>query len=108
MTTDRRGLKVIYRFFPPSPQCCRLFICSDLGRLDAFPSLLTPVFNFWKSLLKHHLILIGVSGSGALAVATGSSSKRRDSIIGKKKRRYIGSTETTFYTVAVYLGAAGL
>jgi spore maturation protein B len=31
-----------------------------------------------------------------------------DSVIGKITAVMIGSTETTFYTIAVYLGAAGI
>lgn len=50
-----------------------------------------------------------VSGSGALAVA-GELIRTYgpDSQIGRTAAVMLGSTETTFYTVAVYFGAAGI
>lgn len=55
------------------------------------------------------LMLRPVSGSGALA--TGSEIIAQygpDSIIGRTAAVMLGSTETTFYVIAVYFGAAGI
>lgn len=50
-----------------------------------------------------------VSGSGALAVASDLlSTYGPDSYIGRVAAVMLGSTETTFYTIAVYFGAAGI
>ena len=50
-----------------------------------------------------------VSGSGALAVGTElMSSYGPDSYIGRVAAVMLGSTETTFYTIAVYFGSAGI
>ena len=50
-----------------------------------------------------------VSGSGALAVGTDlMTTYGPDSYIGRVAAVMLGSTETTFYTVAVYFGAAGI
>ena len=50
-----------------------------------------------------------VSGSGALAVASNLfSTYGPDSYIGRVAAVMLGSTETTFYTIAVYFGAAGI
>ena len=50
-----------------------------------------------------------VSGSGALAVGSElMSTYGPDSYIGRVAAVMLGSTETTFYTVAVYFGAAGI
>ena len=50
-----------------------------------------------------------VSGSGALAVATDlMTSHGPDSYIGRVAAVMLGSTETTFYTIAVYFGSAGI
>ncbi len=56
------------------------------------------------------LILIRpLSGSGALAVATEIiATYGVDSVIGRTAAVIIGSTETTFYTIAVYFGAANI
>ena len=55
------------------------------------------------------LVIRPLSGSGALAA--GSDLMRQygtDSYIGRCAAVMLGCTETTFYTVAVYFGAAGI
>lgn len=55
------------------------------------------------------LLIRPVSGSAALGVgAELISSYGPDSLIGRTAAVMLGSTETTFYTVAVYFGAAGI
>ena len=50
-----------------------------------------------------------VSGSGALAVGTDLiTAYGPDSYIGRVAAVMLGSTETTFYTIAVYFGSAGI
>ena len=50
-----------------------------------------------------------VSGSGALAVATDlMAAHGPDSYIGRVAAVMLGSAETTFYTIAVYFGSAGI
>lgn len=50
-----------------------------------------------------------VSGSAALGVgAELISTYGPDSLIGRTAAVMLGSTETTFYTIAVYFGAAGI
>ena len=55
------------------------------------------------------LLIRPVSGSGALAVGSEiMQTYGPDSAIGRTAAVMLGSTETTFYTVAVYYGAAGI
>ena len=50
-----------------------------------------------------------VSGSGALAVGSElMAAHGPDSYVGRVAAVMLGSTETTFYTVAVYFGSAGV
>ena len=50
-----------------------------------------------------------ISGSGALAVAGDLiTAQGPDSYAGRVAAVMLGSTETTFYTIAVYFGAAGI
>ena len=50
-----------------------------------------------------------VSGSGALGVgAEIISTYGPDSAIGRTAAVMLGSTETTFYTIAVYFGSVGI
>ena len=55
------------------------------------------------------MLIRPVSGSGALAVAGDlMAAYGPDSRIGRTAAVMMGSTETTFYTIAVYFGSAGI
>ena len=55
------------------------------------------------------LLIRPMSGSGALAVGSELMAQHGpDSYIGRVVSVMLGSTETTFYTIAVYFGAAGI
>jgi spore maturation protein B len=55
------------------------------------------------------MLIRPVSGSGALAVASDlMTTYGPDSYIGRVAAVMLGSTETTFYTIAVYYGSAGI
>lgn len=81
------------------------------GLLDAVTGILAPVLRSigvppeTASLM----LLRPVSGSGALAAGADIiNTYGADSLIGRTAAVMLGSTETTFYVVAVYLGAAGI
>ena len=74
------------------------FALEPLGKLIGLPREVIPL-----SLLRP------ISGSGALAVfADILKSHGPDSLVGRISSVLMGSTETTFYTIAVYYGAAGI
>ena len=55
------------------------------------------------------LLVRPISGSAALGVgAELISAYGPDSTVGRTAAVMLGSTETTFYTIAVYFGAAGI
>lgn len=55
------------------------------------------------------MLIRPVSGSAALAVGTElMQTYGADSLIGRTAAVMLGSTETTFYTISVYFGAAGI
>jgi len=55
------------------------------------------------------LFIRPVSGSGALAIGSElMASHGPDSYVGRVAAVMLGSTETTFYTIAVYFGSAGI
>ena len=55
------------------------------------------------------MLIRPVSGSGALAVATElMTTHGPDSFVGRVAAVMLGSTETTFYTIAVYYGSVGI
>ncbi len=81
------------------------------GAVDWLSRLLTPVFSFFGIPPETALLVLirPLSGSAALAVGAELMSQYGpDSIIGRTAAVMLGSTETTFYTISVYFGAAGI
>ncbi|MBE6944935.1 MAG: spore maturation protein [Ruminococcaceae bacterium] len=81
------------------------------GAMEALTGLLSPVFRFLGIPPETApLVLIRpFSGSAALAVgAEIMAAYGVDSAIGRTAAIMLGSTETTFYTISVYFGAAGV
>ena len=73
-------------------------LCAPVLELLGIPPETTPL-----------MLVRPVSGSGALAVGTDLiTTYGPDSYIGRVAAVMLGSTETTFYTIAVYFGAAGI
>lgn len=108
----KEGLQVLLRIFPALVAlltAVAMFRAS--GALDWLTALCAPVLTRLgiPPELTALMLLRPVSGGGALAV--GSELIRTfgpDSKIGRTAAVMLGSTETTFYTIAVYFGAAGI
>lgn len=82
---------------------------SASGAADALAELLAPVTEFlgFPAECVPLAVMRPISGSGATAVYEEILSENSpDSFIGRVASVLIGSTETTFYTIAVYFGAA--
>ena len=81
------------------------------GAMEWLSGLLAPVLG-WLGIPSETaplLLIRPISGSGALAVATDlMTTYGPDSYIGRVAAVMLGSTETTFYTIAVYFGSAGI
>ena len=81
------------------------------GALDLLCRLLSPVTEV-LGIPAETLPLVLIrpfSGSGALAVGADLiTTYGPDSLIGRTAAIMLGSTETTFYTISVYFGAAGI
>lgn len=73
-------------------------LCAPLLGLFGIPAEAMPL-----------MLIRPVSGGGALAVASDLlASHGPDSYLGRVAAVMLGSTETTFYTIAVYFGSAGI
>ena len=81
------------------------------GGAELLSKLLGPVFS-WFGIPTECAILVlvrPISGSAALAVGSDLMAHYgADSQIGRTAAVMLGSTETTFYTLSVYFGAAGI
>lgn len=106
------GLTVVIRILPSLVAlltAVSMFRAS--GAMDALTALLTPVLQKLGIPPETTSILLirPLSGSGALAAAGDLIEQYGpDSYVGRVAAVMLGSTETTFYTVAVYFGAAGI
>ncbi len=83
----------------------------ESGAIELLGKALQPILkgiNFPQEVLPL-AILRPLSGSGATAIVTDIfKNSGPDSIGGKIASVMMGSTETTFYTIAVYFGAVGI
>ena len=81
------------------------------GAMDALSKLAAPVLA-WVGIPPETAMLVlirPISGSAALAVGADlMATYGVDSQIGRTVAVMLGSTETTFYTISVYFGAAGI
>jgi spore maturation protein B len=81
------------------------------GALEAFSAVLSPVLEFAGIPPETVLLLLvrPISGSAALAIGAELIGEYGvDSMVGRTAAVMLGSTETTFYTIAVYFSAAGI
>ncbi len=81
------------------------------GALELLSTILAPVLNLLKlpSDVLPLTLLRPISGSASTAIVTDIfQNLGPDSTAGKIASVMMGSTETTFYTVAVYFGAVGI
>ena len=81
------------------------------GAFSLLSRLLGPVFQFLGIPPETAMLVLirPISGSAALAVGAELMVQYGvDSHIGRTAAIMLGSTETTFYTVSVYFGAAGI
>ena len=81
------------------------------GAVELLSTALGPVFSLFGIPPETAMLVLvrPISGSAALAVGTELMQQYGvDSQIGRTAAVMLGSTETTFYTISVYFGAAGI
>lgn len=106
------GLKTIINVFGPMLSIMigiSMFRVS--GAMDILTGLLNPVAKFLRipDEIVPFAIMRPVSGGGSLALCTDLFTRYGpDSYIGRLVSVIMGSTETTFYTIAVYFGSVGI
>ena len=81
------------------------------GAMELLADLLAPIYQFLGIPPETAMLVLirPISGSAALAVGADLMARYGpDSLIGRTVAVMLGSTETTFYTISVYFGAAGI
>lgn len=102
----KEGIEIVFKIFPT---LLGLFVAigalRSSGILDLIINIIEPVTSFFKipSEIMPLALLRPISGSASMAVATDIMTNYGvDSKIGLIAATIMGSTETTFYTIAVY------
>lgn len=81
------------------------------GAVEWISTVFAPVFRFFGIPPETAMLVLIRPISGSAALAVGSElmiTYGADSLIGRTAAVMLGSTETTFYTISVYFGAAGI
>lgn len=81
------------------------------GAVEWISKFLSPVFTFLGIPPQTAMLVLIRPFSGSAALAIGSELMMEygaDSLIGRTAAIMLGSTETTFYAISVYFGAAGI
>ena len=106
------GLKLLVTLVPTLVMLLTaVTMLRESGAMEAISTFLSPAFRFVGIPPETAtLVLIRpISGSAALAIGADLMAQYGvDSVIGRTAAVMLGSTETTFYTISVYFGAAGI
>ncbi len=106
------GLRIMARILPAL--ICLLPVVAMLrasGAVEAFTALLAPALERLGVPPETAALMLLRPVSGGAALAVGGELMERfgaDSAVGRTAAVMLGSTETTFYVLAVYFGAAGV
>ena len=106
------GLKLLYAIVPALILLLTaVHMLKASGAVEILGRILSPLFSFFGIPPETAILVLirPISGSAALAVGADLMAQYGvDSLIGRTAAVMLGSTETTFYTISVYFGAAGI
>ena len=112
LTGARDGLNILLSIVPTLILLLTaVTMLRSSGAIDLISRFFAPVMNFLGIPPETAMLVLirPISGSAALAVgAELMAAHGVDSLIGRTAAIMLGSTETTFYTISVYFGAAGI
>jgi spore maturation protein B len=112
LTGSQEGLKLLFSLIPALILLLTaVTMLRQSGAVEILSSFLSPVFSFFGIPPETAMLVLirPISGSAALAVgAELMATHGPDSPIGRTAAVMLGSTETTFYIISVYFGAAGI
>lgn len=108
----KEGIEIVFKIFPT---LIGIFVAIGVlrssGILDLIIDFISPITNFFKfpSEVMPLVMIRPISGSASTAVATDIMTNFGvDSKIGLIASTIMGSTETTFYTIAIYTSCVGI
>ena len=112
LTGASQGLKLLFSILPTMILLLTaVTMLRQSGAVEFLSRVCAPVCSFFGIPPECAMLVLirPISGSAALAVGADLMAHYGvDSQIGRTAAVMLGSTETTFYTVSVYFGAAGI
>lgn len=106
------GLKLLFSIIPALVMLLTaVHMLRASGAIELLSAFLSPVFRPLGIPVETLPLMLIRPFSGSAALAVGAdlmASYGTDSTIGRTVAIMLGSTETTFYTISVYFGAAGI
>ena len=112
LTGANDGLKILISIVPTLILLLTaVTMLRSSGAIDLVSGFFAPAMRFLGIPPETAILVLirPISGSAALAVgAELMASYGVDSLVGRTAAIMLGSTETTFYTISVYFGAAGI
>ena len=112
LTGGMEGLKMLLTITPALVMLLTaVTMLRASGALELLESFLSPALKFLGIPVQTAMLVLirPISGSAALAVGAELIAEYGpDSLVGRTAAVMLGSTETTFYTISVYFGAAGI
>ncbi len=108
----REGLKLLISIVPTLVLLLTaVTMLRQSGAIDVLAAFFAPIFRFFGIPPETAMLVLirPISGSAALAVGADLMAAHGvNSPVGRTVAVMLGSTETTFYTISVYFGAAGI
>lgn len=108
----KEGIEIVFKMFPT---LVGIFLAvgalRSSGIIDLIVNLISPITNLLKipSQIMPLALLRPISGSASMAVAVDiMQNYGADTLIGIITSTIMGSTETTFYTIAIYTSVVGI
>ena len=110
LSGGEEGLKLLFSLVPTLVMLLTaVTMLRQSGAVEILSDFFAPVFSFFGIPPETAILVLirPISGSAALAIGTDLIAHYGvDSQIGRTAAVMLGSTETTFYTISVYFGAA--
>ena len=108
----QEGLKLVISLIPTLVMLLTaVTMLRASGAMEWIGKIFAPVFRFFGIPEETAILVLirPISGSAALAVGTELMAQHGvNSLVGRTAAVMLGSTETTFYAISVYFGAAGI
>lgn len=108
----KEGIEIVFKMFPT---LVGIFVAvgalRNSGLIDLIVKLIEPITNLLRipSQIMPLALLRPISGSASMAVAVDIMKNYGvDTMIGLITSTIMGSTETTFYTIAIYTSCVGI